>query len=69
MPPRLSRKADTIVLQVKITKSHKRKAATLAQQADFEGNVSRLVRALIDDAWSDYEAKKQSAKKQSAKAR
>ena len=58
MPPRLSKKADTVVLQIKVTKSHKRKISTLAQQGDFEGNVSRLVRSLIDAAWSSYEGRR-----------
>jgi hypothetical protein len=62
MPPRLSKKTDTIVLQVKVTKAHKRKATVLAELEGNEGNVSRLIRSFIDAAWEHYETSKQNLK-------
>lgn len=53
MPAKLSKKDKTASIQLMIPSALKNKALKIAKKS-HDGNLSKLVRALIENAWSAF---------------
>ncbi len=53
MPPQLKKNEETASIQLKIPMSLKRKVSKMAKP-EHDGNVSRWLRALIEESWQDF---------------